>query len=586
MPSNNMEDQLRQRLSQQPTPVDFEALWDKVEPRLPKKKRRVLPFWFWLIVGLTLSSSLLLQLPDGLNTRPLDETTETTPPPLSTETLVLDEANDLSQLEQKSSVIATEGTATDVPLSKPPQALKTSRTSQPTKTVPAVLEPSVSVMERKVPMVYATTETPGPEVNTLYPTLTDKALSKSGAISLSLTSPVLNEQTTTKPYVVVDPTSKEEDKGPTMIKNVTETPKTDLPATEYKTEDDSHATKKMAPRQQLEAAKIAETEAKEAERERRAVEKITARQNREAEKIAEAEARQVEKERRQREKVAAKQAEELARQEREAKQEIARFAAAERKARKLAEKRNEKDAAIRKSDEKKATKVARASQKTIENLAKSKALKVEKEQREAEKKRRVIEKMEAKRAEVIAAQKQEQESGSQQLALVNARRQAKEGRYRAKQAERAQREEARQREKRARDSTPGKEQKESARLLAEARKQDAKQRKNLIKEGARKRRLLLLNERLPRSRPAGKHRRFAWRPKPPARPNAPWLRTTSKRSNPRIFATNAPPTGRSNPALPLAYRVAPVTVGTAPAAKRRSKDLACKRLWATIVPAG
>jgi len=33
-------------------------------------------------------------------------------------------------------------------------------------------------------------------------------------------------------------------------------------------------------------------------------------------------------------------------------------------------------------------------------------------------------------------------------------------------------------------------------LLAEARKQDAKQRKNLIKEGARKRRLLLLNERL------------------------------------------------------------------------------------------
>jgi len=405
MPSNNMEDQLRQRLSQHPTPVDFEALWDEVEPRLPKKKRRVLPFWFWLIVGLALGSSLLFLHPGEIDTPPLVEATETTPPPLRTETPVLTEAKS-SQPKQKSSLIATEGT-----FPKPPPAIKTSHTSQPPKTAPVALEPSPSVVERKAPMVYAATEIPGPEVNTPYSILTDETFPKSGVISLPLTSSIPNQQTTTiKPYVVIDPALMEEDKGPTTIKNVTETPKTDSPDAEYKTEDNSHVTKKTATRQELGGPKIAETETREAERDRRVAEKIASRQKREAEKIAEAEARQVEQERRQREKAAANQAEELARQERATKKEIARLATAERKARNLTEKR--------------ATKVANTSQKNNEKLAKSKALKVAKEQRalaktelqkmqtrvreqrEADKKRRAIEKMEAQRTEVLAAQRQ------------------------------------------------------------------------------------------------------------------------------------------------------------------------------------
>ncbi|MFK8163322.1 MAG: hypothetical protein AB8H12_12745, partial [Lewinella sp.] len=59
MSNRPFEEQLRERLGQHPTPLDLDALWDKVEPRLPQKRERILPIWIWSISGLALLASLL-----------------------------------------------------------------------------------------------------------------------------------------------------------------------------------------------------------------------------------------------------------------------------------------------------------------------------------------------------------------------------------------------------------------------------------------------------------------------------------------------------------------------------------------------
>lgn len=69
MPNRPVEDILRKRLSQYPTPLDTDALWAEVEPRLPSK-RSALPYWAWVITGLVLASSLYLFLPQQPESQP------------------------------------------------------------------------------------------------------------------------------------------------------------------------------------------------------------------------------------------------------------------------------------------------------------------------------------------------------------------------------------------------------------------------------------------------------------------------------------------------------------------------------------
>lgn len=57
-----MEDILRQRLRQHPTPLDTDALWDKVEPRLPQKRNAFLFLWKWAAASLVLLGGLYLFL--------------------------------------------------------------------------------------------------------------------------------------------------------------------------------------------------------------------------------------------------------------------------------------------------------------------------------------------------------------------------------------------------------------------------------------------------------------------------------------------------------------------------------------------
>jgi len=62
MPNRPVEDILRKRLRQHPTPVDTDALWAKVEPRLPRKRPTVPP-WIWVLAGAALLCGLYLFLP-------------------------------------------------------------------------------------------------------------------------------------------------------------------------------------------------------------------------------------------------------------------------------------------------------------------------------------------------------------------------------------------------------------------------------------------------------------------------------------------------------------------------------------------
>ncbi|HMU04136.1 MAG TPA: hypothetical protein PJ990_10945, partial [Saprospiraceae bacterium] len=62
---------IRQIAEQHETPVDFEQLWDKLEPHVPQKKRRVPVFiWFWTI-GVTLVSLGLWLMFDNQKTSPV-----------------------------------------------------------------------------------------------------------------------------------------------------------------------------------------------------------------------------------------------------------------------------------------------------------------------------------------------------------------------------------------------------------------------------------------------------------------------------------------------------------------------------------
>ncbi len=63
MSNRPFEEQLRERLDQHPTPLDLDALWNEVEPRLPQKRKRITPFWIWSILGLALLGSLYLLAP-------------------------------------------------------------------------------------------------------------------------------------------------------------------------------------------------------------------------------------------------------------------------------------------------------------------------------------------------------------------------------------------------------------------------------------------------------------------------------------------------------------------------------------------
>ena len=51
MPNRPFENKIRQSLHQHTTPVDTDALWDKVEPRLPQRSGPGLTFWFLCLIG-------------------------------------------------------------------------------------------------------------------------------------------------------------------------------------------------------------------------------------------------------------------------------------------------------------------------------------------------------------------------------------------------------------------------------------------------------------------------------------------------------------------------------------------------------
>ncbi len=56
---------LRKRLGQHPTPLDTDALWAEVEPRLPQK-HPILSFWKWMVFGLALIGGIYLLLPQSV----------------------------------------------------------------------------------------------------------------------------------------------------------------------------------------------------------------------------------------------------------------------------------------------------------------------------------------------------------------------------------------------------------------------------------------------------------------------------------------------------------------------------------------
>lgn len=62
MPNRPIEDILRKRLSQHPTPLDTDALWAEVEPRLPRE-RGILPYWISMLVVVVLLGGLYLLFP-------------------------------------------------------------------------------------------------------------------------------------------------------------------------------------------------------------------------------------------------------------------------------------------------------------------------------------------------------------------------------------------------------------------------------------------------------------------------------------------------------------------------------------------
>lgn len=80
MPNRPLENRLRERFSQHPMPLDTDALWDQIEPKLPRKKR---PFasWLWPIVGAGLIGTLvtLLSLAPQDSAPEIVEETTTTP---------------------------------------------------------------------------------------------------------------------------------------------------------------------------------------------------------------------------------------------------------------------------------------------------------------------------------------------------------------------------------------------------------------------------------------------------------------------------------------------------------------------------
>ncbi len=65
MPNRPVENILRERLGQHPTPLDTDALWNAVEPRLPEKKP-VFALWKWLALGLVLLGSIYFFLPESV----------------------------------------------------------------------------------------------------------------------------------------------------------------------------------------------------------------------------------------------------------------------------------------------------------------------------------------------------------------------------------------------------------------------------------------------------------------------------------------------------------------------------------------
>lgn len=391
MPSNKMEDQLRQRLSQYPTPIDIDALWGEVEPRLPKKKRRVLPFWFWLVASIALSGSLLLLFPGEDNAPPLTEAADVSPSPLKTEKTAPSPVVDVTRPAPKPPTVATDGTLTDVPIPKSAPALKTARTALPpkTKTKVATLKPSTPLMEREVPMIYTKAETSGPEVNTpIAPLNIDLSAKPEDLVIPRIPTPLVEKIPVSKPFAIIDPvpndTPVELSKEPVEVKNST------------------RSVEEKGPTAKKEATTIVETEARPAAEAQRIAEEIAGKEllaEKEAAKVAKAEAAQ---ERRAAEKIATRQAKELANQRRKAEKEIAKAAAAEtkqteeallaagemvrqekaaeEKAREQAETRAKRDAAIRRVDELSAAKLSRADQKTSEQLALLKARKEKKKQ--------------------------------------------------------------------------------------------------------------------------------------------------------------------------------------------------------------
>ena len=69
---------IRQIAEQHETPVDFEQLWDKLEPHVPQKKRRRPVFiWFWTI-GIALVSLGLWFMFDNQKTNPMASNTQPT----------------------------------------------------------------------------------------------------------------------------------------------------------------------------------------------------------------------------------------------------------------------------------------------------------------------------------------------------------------------------------------------------------------------------------------------------------------------------------------------------------------------------
>ena len=67
MPNRTFENNLRQVLHQHQTPVDTEALWDKVEPRLPRQDGIAPPFWLVCLIG-AVGLGLFFSIPTNTTT--------------------------------------------------------------------------------------------------------------------------------------------------------------------------------------------------------------------------------------------------------------------------------------------------------------------------------------------------------------------------------------------------------------------------------------------------------------------------------------------------------------------------------------